>query len=224
MIIFEDLDKVDLQRGEDIFYIHSAQLTQLNCHCIFTFPIALQYNIRYKTIANNYTEPFTLPMIKVKRRDDSPYDEGRDLLKAIIAKRMDLGLFVDDTIIYLFVDACGGCLWDLFRLIKDAADNALDFDREKITEVDFRKASLLLKGDYEKTIAENKEKGITVDKYYEALTKCATDKIRKPESSEILLDLRNNLTVLGYNDENWCDVHPLVREILIEKQLIKSKK
>ncbi len=35
-----------------------------------------------------------------------------------------------------------------------------------------------------------------------------------------MLDLRNNLTVLSYNDVGWSDVHPVVRDILKEKGLI----
>ena len=31
------------------------------------------------------------------------------------------------------------------------------------------------------------------------------------------LDLRNNLTILGYNGEHWSDVHPVVMDILKER-------
>ena len=217
IIIVEDMDKVDLSRGEDIFYIHSAQLTQLNCHLIFTFPIALKYYIRFTAIKNNYNDTFDLPMIRVKNRDNSTFEEGRELMKKIIEQRMDITLFDDPGIIYKMIDYSGGCLFDLFRMIRDAADNALDFEREKITEKDFKVAYLYLKSDYENTIAENRTDGISVDNYYDVLVKCAKDKNKKPRESKELLDLRNNLTVLGYNGENWSDVHPVVRDILKER-------
>jgi hypothetical protein len=35
-----------------------------------------------------------------------------------------------------------------------------------------------------------------------------------------MLDLMNNLTVLGYNGDNWHDVHPTVRDILKERGMI----
>ena len=217
IVIVEDMDKVDLQKGEDIFYVHSAQLTQLNCHTIFTFPIALKYYIRFTAIKNNYTGSFDLPMIKVKNKDGSSFEEGRNLMREIIKQRMDVKVYADPAIIDKMIDYSGGCLFDLFRMIRDAADNALDFDREQIEEEDFKAAYLYLTSDYENTIAENKAEQIPVDKYYEVLVECARDKKKKPRQSKELLDLRNNLTVLGYNGENWSDVHPVVRDILKER-------
>jgi hypothetical protein len=117
---------------------------------------------------------------------------------------------------------CGGCLFDMFRMIKDAADNALDNEREKISKVDFKVAYLLLKTGYESTIADNREDGITASDYYRILKEIAGDKNKKPRESRELLDLRNNLTVLGYNGENWSDVHPVVRDILEERGLLKD--
>lgn len=217
IVIVEDMDKIDLSKGEDIFYIHSAQLTQLNCHTIFTFPIALKYYIRFTAIKNNYTDSFDLPMIRVKNRDGSLFKEGRDLMKKIVEQRMDCDLFEDAGIIDKMIDYSGGCLFDLFRMIRDAADSALDFGRKKITGEDFHVAYLYLKSDYENTIAENEAEEIPVDDYYNVLVECATDPKKKPRQSKELLDLRNNLTVLGYNGENWCDVHPVVRDILKER-------
>ena len=94
---------------------------------------------------------------------------------------------------------CGGCLWDLFRMIRDAADNALDFGRSKINLEDYTSAYLFLKADYERTIADNKERGIKVDEYYAALTLCANDSEKKPGFSDVILDLMSNLTILNYN-------------------------
>lgn len=217
LIIFEDLDKVDLEKGEDIFYTHSAQLAQLHCHCIFTFPIALLYNIRFGNIKTSYSEDFVLPMIKVRHRDGKEYTDSIDVMTRITARRMDLSLFADPEILGEMILLSGGCLWDLFQLVKDAADNALDFDREKIDHEDFDAARNILKRDYEFTIAEDRAKGIAVEQYFDALEKCASDPIKKPESTDVVLDLRNNRTILSYNDTYWCDVHPVVRDILKER-------
>lgn len=221
VIIVEDMDKLDLARGEDIFYTHSAQLIQLNCHIIYTFPIALKYYIRFTAIKNSYDDSFDLPMIKVKNKDNSPSHEGREAMKNIIRERMVLALFEDEEIIYMMIDYSGGCLFDLFRMIKDAADNALNFEREIITEADYKAAYYRLKSDYEVTISENEAENISVDKYYAALVECATDVNKKPKQTKELLDLRSNLTVLGYNGETWSDVHPVVRDILKERGLLE---
>ncbi len=220
VIIMEDLDKLDIKKGEDIFYNHSIQLTQLNCHCIFTFPIALLYNIRFNAIKNRYDEDFILPMIKVSRKEGGENKEGVDIMRRIVKQRMSLSLFEDQAILTDMINYSGGCLWDLFNLIKDASDSALDFERSVIRREDFQSAYRALKRGYEFTIAENSERGVSVDDYYAALVECAADKKKKPKSTDIMLDLRNNLTVLGYNGVGWSDVHPVVRDILKERGLI----
>jgi len=57
-----------------------------------------------------------------------------------------------------------------------------------------------------------------VDDYYAALARCADNPSKKPDPSEIMLDLRNNLTVLNYNGDEWEDVHPLVKDPLAERK------
>ena len=64
---------------------------------------------------------------------------------------MDLSLFEEPDILKQMILLSGGCLWDLFQLVKDAADYALDFDREKINRDDFDAARKILKRDYEFT-------------------------------------------------------------------------
>jgi len=222
LIIIEDLDKVPMDKAEDIFYSHSNQLTQLNCHCIFTFPISLLYHIRFKTISNNYNVNFVLPMIKVAERNGGECTEGINIMEDIVKQRMNLSLFEDNAILKDMIKKSGGCLWDLFRMIRDAADNALDFDRTAISKGDYESAYKMLKADYERTIAENKEKGIKVDAYYKELRACAADEDKKPEYTDVMLDLMNNLTVLNYNGDNWSDVHPVVKDILEERKLIRN--
>lgn len=220
LLIIEDLDKIDLSRGEDIFYTHSPQLAELNCHCIFTFPIALLYHIRYNTIRNKYDECYCLPMIKVNTREGRDFKAGIEVITDIIRQRMNLDLFDDEKIIKKIIKKSGGCLWDIFRMIKDATDQALDFGRTVITDEDFQVAYRTLKNDYNHTIAENKEKGIKVEQYYDTLKACAQDKNKKPPETDILLDLRHNLTILNYNGDDWSDVHPVVKDLLKERGLL----
>ena len=124
---------------------------------------------------------------------------------------------------YYFIDTSGGCLRDLFRMIRDAADNVLNHEKTKITEVDYKKSFFRLRRDYENTIAEkrlNNEIIISVDEYYNTLKAVALSETKKIDNTGATLDLRQSLCILGYNDEGWCDVHPVVRSILIERELI----
>lgn len=222
LLIIEDLDKIDIEKGMDVFYLHSTQLTQLSCHCIYTFPIALRYNIKFNPIKVNYDECFSLPMIKIWNKDKSPFLKGREVLTEIVEQRMDLSLFNTENILEKMILLSGGCMWDLFRLIKEGAENAIDFDRQVISEEDYQAAFYGMKADYEAQIAENREKGYTVEDYLKALEECANDSTKQPKSSEIMLDLRNNLSILHYNGEDWSDVHPIVKHILKDKGYCKS--
>lgn len=220
VLIVEDLDKVNSTPAAEIFYDHSPQITQLHCHCIFSFPISLLYNIKFGTINNCYDGGvFVLPMIKVRTRAGDECSEGRQVLRNIVGRRMDLSLIEEPGLTEMIVYS-GGSLQGLFRMIRDAADNALDRGARVIDRDDCLMACATLKNDYEMTIAEDKAKGISAHDYYQALKDCALDPAKKPDNTEIMLDLRHNLTVLSYNGENWSDVHPAVRDILKEKGLI----
>ena len=222
VLIIEDLDKVNIEKGMDIFYLHSTQLTQLACHCIYTFPIALRYNARFNPIKVNYDECYVLPMIKINRKEGGLFEDGVEILKKIVKQRMDPGLFENEDILDQMIKTSGGCIWDLFRLIKESAETALDFERAVIQQADYQSAYYGLKADYEAQIAENLEKGYKVEDYYAALKDCAEDKTKQPKASDIMLDLRNNLSVLNYNGEDWSDVHPVIRDILKEKGYLED--
>lgn len=220
LIIIEDLDKMYLDRAEDIFYFHSSQLTQLNTHCIFTFPIALVYNIRFNTINHNYDRSLILPMIKVYTKEGEPYEEGRIALREIIGRRMDTSLFESDELMEQFIEKSGGCLLDLFRMITAAAENAVIYEDQKITDKNYESAYYRIRFAYENTIADNPKAGLTADDYYSALIEAANDPLKKPKNREVMLHLRQNLSILGYNETEWCDIHPIIRDILEERNML----
>ncbi len=223
VIIMEDLDKIDAAQAEDIFYAHSTQLTQLDCHCIYTFPIALLYHIKFKAIENKYENALILPMIKVSEKDGRECLAGISVMENIVMRRMDASLFEDKAILTAMIKTSGGCLWDLFHLVKEASHNALDYKRDRINRDDFKAGYKNLKSGYERTIAENKEKGVSVDEYWDELKRCANDKMKKNKTNDITLDLMNNLTLLNYNGDNWHDVHPVVKDILKERGLLEDE-
>jgi hypothetical protein len=51
----------------------------------------------------------SLPMIKVKNQDQSPYEKGFNALKEIVEKRMDLALFESPELLKLLIEKSGGC-------------------------------------------------------------------------------------------------------------------
>ncbi|MBL7813550.1 MAG: hypothetical protein JNL70_01000 [Saprospiraceae bacterium] len=223
LIIVEDLDKIPIDRAESLFFNYASQLTQLQASVIFTFPITLLYNQKFNIIRQYFDYDFELPMIKVNNKDGSSNAEGRDILRTIVERRMDLALFAKPENLETLIGYSGGCLRDLFRMILESASNALISENDKIEETDIQKGILRLKNDYSNTISDNRKADktfISAKQYFETLVAVVNDVSKHPENTEALLDLRQNLCVLGYNSENWCDVHPLVKDILKDRGLL----
>jgi len=225
LLIIEDLDKIPIERANDLFFNYANQLTSLKTNIVFTFPITSYYNIRFNTIRQYFSEVLELPMIKVKNKDQTPFEQGINLLKKIVEKRMNMDLFENPKSLNLLIEKSGGCIRDLFRLIADAAESAIDDARAKISKEDCESSIASLKKDYSATIADNffGGKKIEVESYFNALVEVAKSSNKNIANTEEVLDLRQNLCILGYNGEGWCDVHPIVKTILIEKNLWDGK-
>lgn len=223
LLIVEDLDKIPLDNADELFYKYADQLTQLETNIIFTFPVALYYHTRFNTIRHHFESVLELPMIKVAEKDGSPNEEGYELMRSIVEKRMDITLFDSTDHLNQLIRYSGGCLRDLFLMIKEGADTALDEDREKITEPDVHRALQLLKKEYDNNIADYRKPSgvfISATSYYDVLVGLANSKDKKLENTEAAMDLRQNLCILGYNGDGWCDVHPVMKEVLKDRGLL----
>jgi uncharacterized protein with NRDE domain len=114
----------------------------------------------------------------------------------------------------------GGVIRDLFLLINEAADSAMDHDRTSMNMDDCENGFNRLRKDYDNNIADKRVGDkvlITADQYYATLAALMQSKEKKVDNTEAALDLRQNLSILGYNGKGWCDVHPIVKEILRER-------
>lgn len=223
VIIIEDLDKLSVEKAEELFFSHSHVLTRLEANVVFTFPVSLRYHPKAKIIKDNFDQDFELPMVKVHDKKGAPFTEGQETLRKIVECRIGRDCFATTDLLDRFIEVSGGCLRDLFRMIRDAADNALNHDQEVIKDADYLKSFYRLRRDYENTIAEKRidhQLVVTVEAYLQTLKAVALSETKKIDNTEASLDLRQNLCILGYNDEGWCDVHPVVRSILEERQLI----
>ena len=219
LIIIEDLDKIPLSEAQSLFYDHIHQLVLLKTHVIFTFPIALYHSIRFNSIKAYFTDLKELPMIKVAHKDGTPNQEGLAIMHKIVAQRADLAIFESPKILTRMILDSGGCLRDLFLMIYESAEHALDQGADHISEAHRHNAFLKLRREYDNSIAEYREGSeiFTVDQYYQALVALAHSQDKQPENTEVVMHLRQSLAILGYNGEGWCEVHPIVKAILRER-------
>ena len=69
LLILEDLDKIPIDRAQDMFYNYTNQLVQLKTNVIYTFPSALYYNVKFNQIRAYFAKIYELPMIMVSQKN-----------------------------------------------------------------------------------------------------------------------------------------------------------
>ncbi len=222
-IIIEDLDKIYLSEAKDLFFDHANQITRLKTNVVYTFPIALYHDLQFNSIKGYFSNIYELPMIKITDKTGKLEQEGYNALRAIVEARMNLNLFEQSAILDKMIKYSGGCLRDLFSMITEASESAMDENRPKINDADWQNAFQRIKNEYEHTIADYVEDGKVIYKasdYFKVLVDLAKSTTKKPDNTQVAMQLRQNLCILGYNGEGWCDVHPIVKEILKEREIL----
>lgn len=97
VVIVDNLDRVDnrlLPSGrlqpEYLFIDRGDQLRRLNCHVVYTIPLALTFSNDVEILKNRLgggLPPTILPMVPVRERNGSECQEGMDLLREMVLVR-----------------------------------------------------------------------------------------------------------------------------------------
>ncbi|MDX2240936.1 MAG: AAA family ATPase [Leptolyngbyaceae cyanobacterium bins.302] len=97
VVIVDNLDRVDGRQlpigrtqPEYLFIDRGDQLSKLNCHLVYTIPLALIYSNENETLRQRFgggVGPKVLPMILVRSREGTPYAEGIHLLRHMVLVR-----------------------------------------------------------------------------------------------------------------------------------------
>ncbi|MEO1445818.1 MAG: ATP-binding protein [Cyanobacteria bacterium J06635_11] len=137
VVIVDNLDRIDPIRRADgrsqseyLFVDRGEQLKRLNCHVVYTIPLALIFSDELPRMANRFgTAPKLLSMVPVATRAGEPSPRGRSLLQKMVMARafprlserdrwQQLGEVFDspDTLMRL-VAISGGHMRNLMRLL-----------------------------------------------------------------------------------------------------------
>ncbi|MEM9087930.1 MAG: ATP-binding protein [Cyanobacteria bacterium P01_F01_bin.53] len=137
VVIVDNLDRIDPIRRADgrsqseyLFVDRGEQLKRLNCHVVYTIPLALIFSDELPRMANRFgTAPKLLSMVPVANRTGEPSPRGRSLLQKMVMARafprlserdrwQQLGEVFDspDTLMRL-VAISGGHMRNLMRLL-----------------------------------------------------------------------------------------------------------
>jgi hypothetical protein len=97
VVIVDNLDRVDSRIGatgrsqpEYLFIDRGTQLRRLNCHVVYTLPLALNFSNEYEDLKNRLgggVAPRVLSMVPVQTRDGRDYQQGMDLLQQLVLAR-----------------------------------------------------------------------------------------------------------------------------------------
>lgn len=213
LVIIEDMDKLDIEEARHIFVLHRRALLSLKLNMIISFPIYMVYTPDFSMIRDDFNKCILYSMIKVNNKDHTRYDAGINIMKKIVEKRMDCSL-IDDDALDLIVLKSGGAIRDMFYMLSEAALDKLN-NEELDTPINVDEARNVvqrLKSEYERNIT-SQEQYETLIRIYEEPQPTNTD--------EHLSKLLQTLSVIEYNGERWCGVHPVLVDFLKEKNAIQ---
>jgi len=203
LVIIDDLDKIDLDEAEELFYKHSNSLTLPACSIVYTIPISLVHSSKYTQVKLSFANSYVLPNIRLNKKDGGKDEAGREILRKVAGKRMDLNLISGEAL-EKAIDGCGGDMFQFIYIIRFASIEADNKNRSRIEKDDVSAILVNLRNDFDRILKKDD---------YPILKEI--HKTKDAVDGERLLELFHSLSVLEYlNEERWCDIHPLIIPLL----------
>lgn len=220
VVIVDNLDKVDSApkpwgrpQQEYLFVDRGEQLRKLQCHVIYTMPLALRFSNDFGTMTHRFmVDPKVLPMVPVQQRDGSDCTEGMALLQQMVlarafpdlneSQRLDkiADVFDSPDTLDRLCRISGGHVRNLLRFLNDwiKKEKRLPLSRKSLEEV---------------ILAYRNERVLAItDDEWELLRKVAQQKkVVGDDGYQILI---RSMFVYEYRDRDgsWFDINPILRE------------
>ncbi len=205
LVIIDDLDKLETESAEKIFFENSCLLTLPQVKIAYTFPLDAYYCDAYIRISDRYAAQF-IPVVNLFTPEKNYLASSNRALAKLILRRIDRELVSDDALKYM-IDMSGGLLRDLVKFMQDACKLAL---------VD--KKSVIDRNLAEEAVSEhinNYYRIFDFPKYAESIG--AIGERRKTLDNETLVYLLRYLFALEYRHGKknlWYGVHPCLDKAL----------
>ncbi len=222
VVIVDNLDRVDSSpkpmgrmQPEYLFIDRGEQLRRLNCHVVYTIPLALIFSNESEILTSRLgggVDPKVLPMVPVQSKDGSECAEGMALLRQMVLARA-----------FPNVNLC-----DRVNLIKEVFDSPETLDRlcrgsgGHVRNLLGLLYSCLQKKNppipldcVEKVLRERRNKIVLGIKDYEwELLRQVREYKRVKQEPEYQTLLRNMLVFEYRNDDEgpWFDINPVLAE------------
>lgn len=204
LLLIDDMDKPNLEKARTIFHDRREIMLQPNCAIVYTVSSALFYSKEFDAIRD---QALFLPNINLHptQQPDNNLAIGYQTLKRFVSLRMNLDLIEPDAL-ELAITYSGGVFRELARMMRTSIGNARRRKSNKIESCDVEWTANEIRNEYRRIL--NREDL----KYLKKINSS-----RQLEYHERLTPLLQLLAILEYRDqENWCDVHPVLRKMLNE--------
>jgi len=204
LIIIDDLDKLETNFAEKIFFENQLLLTLPKVKVIYTFPLDTYYCDDYIRISDRYDDQF-IPLVNLKNKEGQEITANIDSLWKLINCRIESNLVKPEAGNYL-IENSGGLLRDLVKFMQDACKLAIVEEKEVIDlEIAQQVVSKYI-NDYYRVFD-------TV-KYKTAIE--AISATKEKDGNENLIYFLRHLFALEYRQDKqlWYDIHPCLKMAL----------
>jgi nucleoside-triphosphatase THEP1 len=219
VVIVDNLDRVanksnpwGRKQQEYIFVDRGDQLRSLNCHLVYTMPLALRFSNDFGRLYDRFEKIRMLPMVPVKSRNSNDNEEGIFLLRQMVLarafpelneqKRLDKVCEIFDTsetLDYL-CRVSGGHIRQMLRLLNNSigTEMGLPISRRSLEEVIRMERNTRILA-------------ITDDEWNLLRKVKQTKKVIGDDEYETLI---RSMFVYEYRDEDspWFDINPVLAD------------
>jgi hypothetical protein len=221
-MIVDNLDRIPIDfrdngrsNHEEIFLDRSEQLKGLDCHMVYTVPIALVYSRWATDVQTIYGKTLILPMVMVQQQQGEVFPEGVAKLREAIQLRvqphapewdLDTQVFDNPATLERLCIACGGHIRELMQMMQESLNRT---DQFPMTAKAVQRAITELRAVYQRTVEEPE---------WARLAQIVHRRdIPNDNEHRSLLQRRCILEYRCLDQEGeirtWYDVHPLIRKI-----------
>lgn len=232
-MIVDNLDRIPIDfrdngrsNHEEIFLDRSEQLKGLDCHMVYTVPIALVYSKWATDVQTIYGKTQVLPMVMVQQQDGTVYPAGLAKLREAIQLRVQAHLPGQDLETQVFDQpetlerlcvACGGHIRELMQMMQESLNR---MDQLPIAAKAVQRAVTELRAVYQRAVEEPD---------WARLAQVAHSRTIPNDNEHRSLLQRRCILEYRYLDEEgemctWYDVHPLINKLQrFQAELAKLK-
>jgi len=119
LFIIDGSEKIPLGVYEELFIKNGNILAELNVNMLIAVPISAYYQI--ENAPYKFSSRYTVPMLQLGDK----HSRTAESMKAIIEKRIDTSLFIEDDALNDCIYYSGGCIRQLFQVVHTSMKIAL---------------------------------------------------------------------------------------------------